>query len=494
MTNSALNFEPLYYGDRLEIVNSSGYVGVVTLWSRIDFVRRRFAQAGIDLNPEKSPIAVFGNLYGNGLRELLRNLLYNPQIRVILVCGRNRSGSREELINFFKKGVEPCEETKIQYRCDLRDVKPVKIAGTKRVIDNLVTPSDFAEPPEIFAFGDLREKSEIEKLGKLFSGKITEYRNINFQKQRIKIPLPEVDFDYFPSNPRGHVIISKRPLEAWKEIIFRICRFGRPVQLLKGERIELQNLKVVVENPEEEDEEVLRKYNFDLDFLKKYQKDILSDQIEPDETYNYGHRIRKYFGVDSLSVCVQRLRKDIEDRKSYIALWDTGRDLASDHGHPCLVSLFFRKFEGKLTLSAAFRTHNALDAWLVNLYGLIAIQKYVAKRLGEERGALTVYSHSITVDRRELDRAKEIAGEKRFRIVEDPNGYFRITIDKDTMVVEHCVEDIVLKTYTGKTASKLQREIARDCAISDIGHAIYLGRQLQKAEECIKSGEPFIQE
>ena len=115
MTNSGLYFEPLYYGDRLHVVNRSGYVGVVTLWSRIDFVRRQFELAGIDLSSDTSPIAVFGNLYGNGLRELLRNLLYNPQIRVLLVCGRNRSGSREELINFFEKGVAPCEETKIQY-------------------------------------------------------------------------------------------------------------------------------------------------------------------------------------------------------------------------------------------------------------------------------------------------------------------------------------------------------------------------------------------
>ncbi|HEC32069.1 MAG TPA: DUF4346 domain-containing protein [Deltaproteobacteria bacterium] len=290
------------------------------------------------------------------------------------------------------------------------------------------------------------------------------------------------------------MIVCERPIEAWEEIIFRICRFGRPVQLLKGERIELQNLKVVVEHPEEEDEGLLRKYNFDPDFLKRYQKDILSGHIDPDETYNYGHRIRKYFGVDSFKVCIQRLKKDSEDRKCYVALWDTGRDLASKHGHPCLVSLFFRKFDEKLTLSATFRTHNALDAWLVNMYGLIAILKQVAQEVGMESGAITVYSHSITIDKRELDRAKEIAQEKKYRLVEDPQGYFRITLDKDTIVVEHCVEDIVLKTYRGKKASRLQHEITRDCAISDVGHAIYLGRQLQKAEECLKSGRPFVQE
>ena len=51
-------------------------------------------------------------------------------------------------------------------------------------------------------------------------------------------------------------------------------------------------------------------------------------------------------------------------------------------GHPCLVSLYFRKFEGKLTLSATFRTHNAMDAYPMNLYGLMAIQSWVAKEAG----------------------------------------------------------------------------------------------------------------
>lgn len=487
-------FEPLYYKDRLHIVNKAGHVGVVTLWSKVDYVRKKFESACIDLNPETSPIAAFGNLYGNGLRELLRNLLYNPQIRVIIVCGRNRSGSREELINFFEKGVEPCEDTKVRYMCDFREVKPVRIIGTRRIIDNLVTPDDFRHPPEIFSFGDLKTPRDVKKIKDLFTSKIQDYRDEGNDTPRINIPLPEVHFDYFPSNPRGHVIVCEKPLDGWKETVFRLCRFGRPVRLAKGDRIELQNLKVVIENPVEETEQVLREYNFELSFLKKYQEDILSGNIEPDETYNYGHRMRRYFGVDGLDVCVERLRRDPEDRKCYIALWDTGRDLAAKHGHPCLVSLFFRRFEDKLTLSAAFRTHNALDAWLVNVYGLMAIQRYVSEKLGQKHGPITVFSHSITIDRRELDRAKEIANEKKYRIVEDPNGYFRITVDEGTIVVEHCTDDVVVKTYKGKKASKLQHKIARDCAVSDIGHAIYLGRQLQKAEECLQSGETFVQE
>ncbi len=104
--------------------------------------------------------------------------------------------------------------------------------------------------------------------------------------------------------------------------------------------------------------------------------------MRPDETYNYGHRLRNYFGVDTLVACADRLRRDSEDRKSYVTLWDNTRDLGQVEGRPCLVSLYFRKFEGKLTLSATFRTHNAMDAYPMNLYGLMPSRIGWPKRPG----------------------------------------------------------------------------------------------------------------
>ena len=514
------SFKPLYYADRLHVVNPEGYVGVITLWSKVDFVIKKFKSAGINLHPRTSPIAVFGNLYGNGLRELLRNLLYNPQINFLLICGRNRSGSLEELVNFFSKGVEILDSDTISYRIDASlssssseetQIYPVRVIGTKRIVDNLVTPEVFQIPPRLFCLGELRAKGEIERLGSIFENEIEPHSPSSDYKapflwsgsqiRRIKIPLPEIDFDYYPSNPRGHTIIRENPVEAWEEILFRLFRFGHPVRLAKGERIELQNVKVIVEHPHEaeldadfENFHVLDKYNFDPSYLKQYQKDILSGTIEADETYNYGHRLRSYFGLDGLQACVERLKKDPQDRKSYVTCWDMRRDLESKHGHPCLVSIFLRYFDEKLTLTASFRTHNALDAWLVNFYGLMAIQKYVAEKVGIDGGPITVLSHSLTIDRRELARAEKIALQKKYRIYEDPNGYFRITLGKDKIFVEHCFEDSVLKTYSGTKASKLQHEIARDEAVSDINHAIYLGRQLERAEICLRTGEEFTQE
>lgn len=488
-----MEFIPLYFGDRLTMVNPHGVIGVVTLWSKVDYVLQRFRQAGVDLDPATSPVAVFGNLYGNGLREMLRNLLHNPQIQVLLICGHDRSGSREELVNFFELGLEPEPSSLVQYRSPAPGVAvaPCRIRQTRRLLDDLVRPEHFNSPPCLVWLGDPQEAATQGRLRDFFAS--WQPPPVP-QMARQQVPLPEVDLPYFPSNPRGHQVVRDTPLEAWKEVLYLLTRFGRRVTLKKGERLELQHVKVVVEKPHFEAEEDLRAAHLDPERLRSYQADILRGELRPDEAYHYGHRLRTYFGLDTLAACAARLQEDPEDRKSYLTLWDNPRDLKAQEGRPCLVSLFFRNFEGKLTLSATYRTHNALDAWLLNVYGLMAIQDWVAERVGLPPGAVTVVSHSLGLDPRELDRALTVIGPRPYEVRLDSMGYFRVSLDGDEILVEHRFEDVTLKEYRGKTAVSLQHQLARDITISDINHAMYLGRQLAKAEAALKAGQPFVQD
>jgi thymidylate synthase len=514
--NSAMEFIPLHFGDRLKVVNPQGVIGVVTLWSRPEYVMERFRQAGVDLDPASSPIAVFGTLYGNGLREMLRNLLYNPQIQVLLICGHDRSGSRDELEKFFELGLEPMEGALVRYKSLLPgvEVKPARIRLTKRMIDDLVRPENFQHIPELIWIGDPQEDETIKNLRNIAGSRSPHPLN---DLARLEVPLPEVEIEHFPSNPRAHQVVRDTPLEAWKELLYLFTRFGRLVTLRKGNRLELQNVKVVVERPEFDTKEKLLAYNFDPDKLRNYQEEILRPErlmdewsikgqktlfhiarveLRKDETYSYGHRLREYFRIDGLMECALRLKKDPEDRKAYFTLWHNKRDLLNKEGHPCFVSLFFRKFEEKLTVTATFRTHNAMDGWLLNFYGLMAIQKFVAGQVELSIGAITVISHSISLDPRELDRAMAVIGKRsRSKVFRpDPMGYFRVTLDGKEILVEHRFEDVTLKEYRGRSALSLQHQVARDLALSDINHAIYLGRQLARAEMALKDGREFVQD
>jgi len=477
-----LEFIPLHFGDKLRIVNPGARLGIITLWSKIDFVEGKLRDAGVDLDPETSKIAVIGNLYGNGIPHLLRNLLYNPQIRDLIVCGSNRSGSFEELVAFFENGLE---------RTTSLGEEVTRIKGTNRIIDDLVTPELFAEQPRIVLVGEPRDQDSAQKLYNLIQ---TFSPDEEIIAQRVEIELPEVQISHYPSEPRNCNITAETPLAAWRELIFRLHRFGHLVHLRKGDRQELQNVKVIISEPcGSDDEKALQECGFTLGDLWRYQIEMLLGPLPEDHSYTYGNRIREYFGFDALDKFAERLRDNPQDRDCYLALWDSHKDIDADDA-PCLVSLFFRVFDDELTLTATYRTHNALDAWLKNVYGLAMAQQVVADSIGMPVGPLSVISHSISIDPSKYDLASRVASSKPFSVNIDSNGHFTVSIDRESgeVVVFHMSDKgFLLHEYRSAKAERIQHELARDCAISDINHALYLGRQLAKAEMCLKTGEAY---
>lgn len=489
-----MKFEALYYQDRLKIVNPEGDVAITTLWSKVESAYQVLEEAGVELTPESSRIAVIANLYGNGLPQMLRNLLWNPQIRQIVILGKNLSGSREWLLNFFEHGLEEVE---------FLGAKAFRIRNTTRTIDGCVQPQNFLHIPEFTVLGDVGDAATKAGLksffDKLAPAELCEALRVD------PPPIPEPTVTRFPTEPRSHTIVRDTPMEAWSEIIFRLFRFGHRNMVAKKSgpegRVELQNIKAIVENPREESDEILQQYGFSLEKFQGYQRRILDPEKPADLGYTYGNRLRGYFQrpdgtlVDSLEIAARRLKEKPESRHAYIALWDNTRDLPEGTDTPCFVSAFFRKFDGKLTLTATFRSHNAMEAWPENVYGLIAIQRFVAEKAGMEPGPLTVFSHSISIDVSSLEKARKIATSKESDEVYDPatgkhgprmdpNGAFTTTFDRATweIVVEHSYDGMKIGEYRGKSAEEIERQLARDVAISELSHALYLGREVARKE------------
>ena len=105
----------------------------------------------------------------------------------------------------------------------------------------------------------------------------------------------------------------------------------------------------------------------------------------------------------------------------------------------------------------------------------------------------------------------------------DPKGYFLIKIEPKTneLIVEHYLNDIdhkgraidpdsgepiscktksrnqPSKIYRGKSAKQVGIQISEGDGpfpISRLDHAIYIGRELQRAEQCLRAGEEYIQD
>ena len=105
----------------------------------------------------------------------------------------------------------------------------------------------------------------------------------------------------------------------------------------------------------------------------------------------------------------------------------------------------------------------------------------------------------------------------------DPKGYFLIKIEPKTneLILEHYLNDIDQKgraidpesgepigcktksrnqpsnIYRGKSAKQLGVQISEGHGpfpISHLDHAIYIGRELQRAEQCLITGKQYIQD
>jgi thymidylate synthase len=502
---SDLTFEALYHRDLLLPVNRLGDIGLLTLWSPIRTVTRKLDEISPEiLDPSQSRIAVVANLYGDGMLAMFCNLLFNPQVRHLVAIGEDLGlATREEIELFLQRGLEDAEMLGA----------PVKrVAGTERVF------------PAIPEFDDalLRERLSFRYLGKLSSPGLgadlmASMRDLPMltapsAAERVRVELSTsvgADHRYQPSQPAGHQVVRAHPIDCWEELVVRTVRFGRPVALRKGPRLELLNVKAVITDPQVESRKVLSEFGFDLDRFLGYQEAILRPELPGDISYTYGNRLRGYFpqpdgSTDALGTAIQMLRNDPETRRAYVSLWDTSHDLgeSDDHSKPCLTTLFFRRAEGRLSLTATYRSHNLLWAWPENVYGLMAIQGHVAERAGMEPGPITVLSSSLGINPESprYDFAKAIEREwkndddvdrasGKYSLREDPNGYFVVTADRERgcIVAEHRFGGMLIKRYESDRAVTIERQVAADMAVSIVSHAMWLGRELTAKERSLRA-------
>jgi thymidylate synthase len=503
-----LQFEALYYRDLIHRVNPSGDVGLLTLWSPFTAVERKLDAISTDiLDPERSRVAVVANLYGDGMYAMFCNLLFNPQIRHLVAVGQDLGlGAVEEIEAFLADGLEDAEMLG----------RPVKrVRGTARVFPAV---SEFDE-------GQLRATLSFHTLGKLSSAQLGERLERLLKelpetddppRRRVRVTIPTSpagDEARLPSDVMTHQVVRDRPLDCWEELVVRTVRFGRRVELGNGPRLELLNARVVVRDPVEDAPDALEKFGFDIDRFRAYAERMLKPGLPEGISYTYGNRLRGYFDhgpeADTLQTAIDLLRKDRRTRRAYISLWDSVADLAQDEDNaarskPCLTTLFFRTAEDRLTLTATYRAHNLLTAWLQNLYGLMAVQRHVAGGAGLDTGPITVISHSLGIDPRNprYETARAIAERwscddnvdrrtGKVSLREDPNGYFVVSVDTDRgrIIADHRFGGALIKRYEAERAVTIEQSVAADMAVTLVSHALWLGRELMCNEQLLRRAE-----
>ena len=99
-----------------------------------------------------------------------------------------------------------------------------------------------------------------------------------------------------------------------------------------------------------------------------------------------------------------------------------------------------------------------------------------------------------------IERIEEIKATAFSNWIADPKGFFVISIDRSQkkIITEHYQNNKLVKRIIGDCAEEISKTIARLNLIGDFkqtkAHAMYLGRELQKAEIALKSGLDYEQD
>ena len=127
----------------------------------------------------------------------------------------------------------------------------------------------------------------------------------------------------------------------------------------------------------------------DAAFVAKFAKNMLNYSDDGVSIWGaYGWRWRSFFQIDQIDWAIKRLRKNKEDRRCYIAMWDaySDPDMAKTGGKdvPCNVGLQFQvTAEGKLDMTVFNRSNDIIwGAYGANAVHFSMLQEYVARALG----------------------------------------------------------------------------------------------------------------
>lgn len=493
-TGKATQFEYKALHKPNQLIYGLGQTAVITGWT----VKQAIAK---HLQPEE--YAVIGQLYSptRGINLLIRNLLLNPHVRYLVVLNATKedknAGGCQCLLDFFRNGFE-------EGRSD---------TGRRCWIIRSAILSYIDIDIDINALEKLRQSVDY-KEAKLITDAVKQVKSyaernvIEPWSLPLRFDMSTVESTVLPGPRYGHRIEGKTIAETWVKIIHRIKTTGtiRPTGY-DGQWQELIDLIAIVTH------EPLKFYfpepNYlpvDSPFIEEYISQILDDApYREGLKYTYGQRLRSWFKRDQIDQVIQKLIGEIDAASAVMNLWDV-----KDHekgGSPCLNHIWLRVVDNELSLTATFRSNDMFAAWPANAMGLRALQRHIRDKIAKgseydlKMGPLITISQSAHIYDDTWSNAEQLIKQQYATICRridyhDPAGNFLVEIAEKEIVVTQTTPGSgeVVSCYSGKDALKLLREICAASPSIRADHAGYLGMELHRASECLKTGAKYIQD
>ena len=491
---------PIYFRDRLVLGDFQSNVGVATCWTPKEVVA---AELGV------KNFAVCGQLYTKrGINPLVRNILANPAIRHLVICGVDRQGSGEALVRLFAHGVEAVKGTGGR-------LESWQVFGDNETLLDKELAKDALEVliKGVFVYNFINKPlAEVKE----YVHKLPSMRP--FAKPLIFPDSKKEVVAKFPSDLTVFKIKRDFIADAWLDVLKTIMRFGVDTPGMYGNVRQLNDVCVVLEKEVTKLPHIPRYLGFSAESLDKYYKGFFSLNTDKSEAYTYGERIASWGGtLDQRQLLVDKLTRYNYDRGAVIVLWEPQTDnfppksqqrkeLGQTKGWkvPCLTTLSAQYLNDELYLNAVFRNNDMFGAWPLNAFALRRFQEELCVDLGLKIGPLVTLSHIAEIYDYDWDAASKIveANDTLARTcVYDSRSYYIVKVEGKDIICEFFSPDgsrslATLKTNGNKpkAARDICAQVLKELLISDLGAAADLGRQLAKAEAAVKLGLVFEQD
>jgi len=494
LVSQEVYYRPAYKPN--QIICGTGQTVVVTGWTVKESVAKHLQQ---------SVYAGIGACYSptRGISLLIRNILANPVVRYLVVLNATKedrnAGAGTCLLDFFRNGFE----------LGLTDTGKQCWLICSAVVGYIDIEIDAS------ALHQLRQSVECVE-AKTIAEAVSQVKAYAL-RERVEpwgkpntYPLAIVEPTVLPGTRYGHRIEGRTIAETWVKIVHRIKTTGtiRPT-LYDGQWQELIDLMAIV--TDEPAPFYFPEPNYlpcDRTFISEYVSQILDDApIVEGVKYTYGQRLRSHFGIDQIEQAIGKLIADIDSARVVMSLWDVQDGALPNSSPPCLNHIWLRASDKELSLTATFRSNDMFSAWPSNAMGLRALQQHIRDEICDrsnynlQMGPLITISQSAHIyddcwdsaDNLIQNQYKKLLAQRDYA---DPSGSFVINIQNGKIVVEHMTPGTgeVVNCYSGKSATQLCRQIAADCPALQIGHAMYLGCELQKAELALLNQHYYTQD
>ncbi|MFO8016300.1 MAG: thymidylate synthase [Candidatus Woesearchaeota archaeon] len=464
---------PVCFSEQMIIGSRESNVSIITLWTQKEPIAEKL---------DRESYATIGQLYSKaGINAVLRNVLANPSIRYIIVCGADKSGSGEALLSLAMNGIDdnhnisgvenahiekeiPAEAVEeFRRNVEVIDMRGVTDpAGISRRINSLESRGPFAEP-------------------KFFPA--------------AKPDLPE----RYPTDPSVFKVRAGTIGIAWLTVLSKIMKFGHNKRShhSSGQK-ELLNIVAVITGEDPENIAWYEFFNFTRKELEEYYPQVLTSRSIKGINYTYGQRLMDYNGIDQIKSVIEKLKKEPFTRRAIAVTWEADKDVYNKNA-PCLDLVNFIVQDNKLFMNAYFRSHDMYRGWPQNCFALRKLQKHVSDETGIPMGDMTIFSASAHIYEENINEVQEII-DMYYEGPEhewDPRGNMVIGIDRENMeiVISHQSHDgRKLEELRGSSVKELAGKLEKHHTISQTAHALDIGSELQKAYIAMRNGLEYVQD